>query len=249
MLVLFTFRKEVDLLKDIGIDAKTFITAVTEYAEGNFCPGKKDEYSALINLVAKVPMEAIVEILRSVIWSAGDVWDKEASSHYFWESVLDKLEYDGLSPNEKETVDMIPSLFSESATEVFCTVDFVFSNRGWWGDCHSLVNHGINKRAFETCVWLDSLSVTKSNLASIIFENYEEYLENNVDYAVRDYICTRLPAIQAYIVKGQISADVEAFVKGENPPKLSALEKEILDVAIENLKTFSDEIEDIVRYP
>lgn len=251
MLVLFTFRKEVDLLKDIGIDVKTFITAVTGYAEGNFCPDKKDEYSSLINLVAKVPIEDVVETLRSVIWNSGDIWSKEESSHYFWESVLDKLEYDGLSPDEKETVDMIPNLLSESAVEVFGMVDFFFSSRGWWGDYRHLVNHEINKKMFETCVWLDSFSVTESNLASIIFENYEKYLDDccMVDSSVYDYICEVLPVIQLAVVTSQIHTDVGAFIRGKTPPKLSTIEKEILDVAIENLKTFSDEIEDIVRHP
>ena len=247
MLVLFTFRKEVDLLKDIGIDAKTFITAVTEYAEGNFRPDKKDEYSSLINLVAKVPMEAIVEILRSVIWNSGDIWSKEESSCYFWESVLDKLEYDGLSPDEKETVDMIPNLLSESAAGVFGIVYFFFSDREY----RHLVNQEINKKMFETCVWLDSFSVTESNLASIIFENYEKYLDDccMVDSSVYGCICEILPVIQLAVVTSQIHTDVEAFIRGKTPPKLSTIEKEILDVAIENLKTFSDEIEDIVRHP
>lgn len=238
-------------MKDINIDAKTIIDVLTQYARSIFCPSEQDRCLELINLVAKVPTEAIVEILRSVIWNSGDIWSKEESSRYFWESVLDKLEYDGLSPNEKETVDMIPNLLSESAAGVFGIVNFFFSDRGWWGDYRYLVNLGINKKTFETCVWLDSFSVTESNLASIIFENYEKYFDYcyTVDSSVYNYICEILPVIQLVVVTSQIHTDVEAFIRGKTPPKLSTIEKEILDVAIENLKTFSDEIEDIVRHP
>ncbi len=253
MLVLFIFRKEVNLLKE-DIDAKTFIEALTQRAESGSCPDKKNEYLGLINLISKVSMESIVDDFRFTIWwyYGEDSWgDKEEAVRGFWEDISNgpEFEREKLSPDEREVEDaLFGHKLEESAREVFDMVDFIFSNQGWWGDYRPLINRKITREAFKTCAWLNG-EIFACDLSSVIFEKYE-YIDSSIDSMVAEYIRMVLPALQSEIVMSQIDMDTYAFRRRcKNRPGLSDSEREILNMAEENLRDLSDEILDIVEHP
>ena len=201
--------------------------------------------NALLQLLKheEISGDFIVNTLRTIIWGGGDSWDAEEYSRLFWDNVSRELRYESLSPEEKETIMEINSLYVNDASEMFEAIDdfFVRSSE----NCR-LVNHSINRWVCRAITYIDSLGIM-NNLAELVFENYEGFYPHFVNDRIMDLLKRRLPHYQAEFILKQINVDVSAIVEHKKFTALSQFEEDLLKAAKTNILCLGTEIRDIIE--